>query len=95
MSIAEEREIHCLISGKVQGVFYREFTKRRAVELGIKGVVRNLEDGTVEVIAQGEEEQLKRFVKLLKKGSTFTRVENIEVEWTNTLHDTFTDFTVE
>ncbi len=70
--------LHCLISGRVQGVSFRAWTKSQADRLGIKGWVRNLDDGRVEVLAQGDEEQLKIFRNKLAQGSPFSRVEDIE-----------------
>ncbi|RLF60052.1 MAG: acylphosphatase, partial [Thermoplasmata archaeon] len=49
--------VHVYISGKVQGVFFREYTRRKAKNLGIKGWVRNLPDGRVEAIFEGEKEK--------------------------------------
>lgn len=55
------KTLHCLISGKVQGVGFRAWTKRIADQMGICGWVRNLKDGRVETLAQGEEEKLEEF----------------------------------
>ncbi len=51
----ENKRVHMIIKGRVQGVWFRESTRREAVSLGIKGWVRNLPDGTVEVLAEGGE----------------------------------------
>jgi len=89
------KEIECKIYGKVQGVFFRAFIKERADILGICGYVENMEDGTVEVVAQGEEEKLKELLELIKKGPTFARVDSVDMSWSDVLQDTFTDFTIE
>lgn len=60
--------IHLIFYGKVQGVGFRKFVKRKADEFGIKGYVRNLPDGTVEVVAQGEKEVLNKFLEEIKEG---------------------------
>jgi len=88
------KEIELIISGKVQGVMFRTFIKNRAHELGVFGYVMNCEDGAVEVIAQGEKEQLDKFIEHIKKGPIFARVDFVEILWNDTLQDTFTDFTI-
>ncbi len=72
--------IRAIVRGRVQGVGYRFFTQRTALELGIKGYVRNLPDGTVEVVAQGAPEQLGKFLDRLREGPPLSIVEDIEVE---------------
>ncbi len=79
-SMAEKR-LHAFISGRVQGVGFRYFTERRANVYGITGWVRNLPDGRVEVVAEGDEELLKEFLNDLKKGPPLARVNNIEAKW--------------
>ena len=68
-----------LVSGRVQGVFYRDSTRRQAKALGISGWVRNLVDGRVEVLACGDERQLDIFSKWLEIGPEYAKVTNIEV----------------
>jgi len=68
-----------LISGKVQGVWYRKFVSQNAKKNGFKGYVKNLEDGRVEAVANiNNENELKRFIEILKEGSPYSVVENIE-----------------
>lgn len=74
-------EIHCIVSGRVQMVMYRDFVKRGARSLGLTGWVKNLDDGTVEVLAQGDKEKLELLIQRLNKGSILSKVENIRVEW--------------
>ncbi len=64
--------------GRVQGVGYRWFVQKAARQLGVKGEVRNLADGTVETIAQGNEVALSLLKKRLKEGPDFARVEKVE-----------------
>ena len=66
-----------LISGRVQGVFYRRFAKNAAVALEISGWARNVPNGDVEVEAFGTEEQLTAFHAQLQKGPTASQVKNI------------------
>jgi acylphosphatase len=60
--------VRLLIKGKVQGVFYRASARDRAVELGIKGWVKNTPEGNVEVVATGEKENLEKFIDWCRKG---------------------------
>jgi len=69
----------CLVSGRVQGVYYRATAARRARELGIRGYARNLPDGRVEVLACGEHESVTTFVEWLWIGSSASRVTAVEV----------------
>ncbi|MEX0673010.1 MAG: acylphosphatase [Candidatus Paceibacterota bacterium] len=93
-SATDEKEIEASITGKVQGVNFRTFVKKRADELGLTGYVTNLDDGSVEVIAQGEKEQLEELVRQLHKGPHFAEVEEVDVSWHDSLQDTFTDFKI-
>lgn len=72
---------HIFVSGRVQGVFFRSNTKKVACSLGLKGWVRNTEDGKVEVIAEGEEEKLKKLIEWLHKGPSLAKVEKVSIEW--------------
>ena len=68
-----------LVSGRVQGVFYRSSTQQRARELGLCGWVRNRRDGRVELLASGSEEKLDELEKWLEIGPEYAKVTNIEV----------------
>lgn len=76
-----KKQLHAFISGIVQGVGYRYFVLRHAEKLGLTGFVRNLADGRVEVLAEGDETALKELILLLWEGPSFSRVENVTVEW--------------
>lgn len=69
------------VSGRVQMVMYRDYAQRKARKLGIVGTVQNLQDGTVEVIAEGEDSVLLDYINRLKKGSILSRVEKVDVVW--------------
>jgi acylphosphatase len=71
---------HLIISGKVQGVFFRFNAKNKAKELGIFGWVKNLSDGRVEALVEGEKEKIEEFIKWAKKGPLFAKVEELENE---------------
>lgn len=73
------RRIHIFISGRVQGVFFRYFTKKRAKKLNIYGFVKNLVDGRVEILAEGNEKDIEDFLEWCKKGPTLANVKNIEL----------------
>ncbi|CDR34433.1 acylphosphatase [Criblamydia sequanensis] len=64
--MAELFEMHVIAKGKVQGVFFRATTKKHADQLGLFGSVKNLSDGSVEIIAQGPKEKLEELLRLLK-----------------------------
>jgi len=86
-------EIHAVISGRVQLVMFRDFVQRRARSMKIKGTVQNLKNGNVEVVAQGEEENLKKFLTLLHTGSLLSRVDKVSVIWRNS-SEKFDSFTI-
>ena len=68
---------HFLVKGRVQGVGFRWFVHREAAEIGLRGWVRNTEDGHVEVLAAGEPEQLEDLMKALGQGSRGSRVDQV------------------
>ncbi|MCM3279642.1 acylphosphatase [Exiguobacterium sp. MER 193] len=67
-----------IVSGRVQGVGFRYFSQETAQRFGIKGWVRNLSDGTVELHAEGTEQEIGAFEQTLKDGNRFVGVERIE-----------------
>ena len=67
-----------LVSGIVQGVFYRANTKEKAQELGLKGYVKNLPDGRVEIIVEGEKEKILELIEWCKEGPPLAKVKNVE-----------------
>jgi len=77
------KSVKVRVFGFVQGIGYRSWTKRKAEELGLKGWVKNLEDGSVESYLEGEESSLNLMIELMKKGPRFARVEKIEVKEEN------------
>jgi acylphosphatase len=72
---------HVYVSGRVQGVFFRYETKSLADELGVKGWVRNLPDGRVEAVFEGEETLVRRMIDFCRKGPPGARVTGVEIEW--------------
>ena len=75
----EKIQKHIFLSGRVQGVGFRAFTRQQAAVLDIKGWVKNLADGRVEIIVQGERPQVKEMISKLKEGPSFAKVEDIEI----------------
>ncbi len=73
-----DTRVHIFISGKVQGVFFRSSTKSKAEELGLTGWVRNLADGRVEAVFEGEEGNVEKMVLWCRKGPQYARVEYVE-----------------
>jgi len=69
-----------LVYGMVQGVFFRKFVKDHALNLGLKGYVKNVNDGSVEAVFEGGEEQIKEIIGLCKKGPLGSRVDRVLVE---------------
>lgn len=72
---------HILVSGQVQGVFFRDHTRRWAASLNLTGWVRNLMDGRVEVVAEGDKESIENLISRLREGPPMAYVENTEVNW--------------
>jgi len=75
--------LHAFISGLVQGVFFRKNTKIQADGLGLKGFVRNLSDGRVEVVAEGSREKLDKLLEWLGHGPASARVDKVEHEFSD------------
>ena len=71
---------HITIEGRVQGVGYRANTRRMANQLGLKGWVRNLRDGRVEIIAEGDEEMIDRLIQWCYRGPTSAYVSKVTIE---------------
>ena len=67
--------MHCFVSGKVQGVWFRANTQTQAKQLNLQGWVRNLADGRVEVFACGDEEQLEQLYQWLQQGPLLAKVD--------------------
>lgn len=82
-----------IVEGKVQGVYFRKYTHQKANELGLKGFVRNLANGNVEVIAEGTGESFESLHQFLEKGSPLSRVRNILVSDVNDT-EIFTSFSI-
>ena len=71
--------VHVFVSGRVQGVFFRQSTQRQAQSLGVKGWVRNLPEGRVEAVFEGAEPAVKALVDYCRHGPSAARVDHLEV----------------
>jgi len=79
--MAEKARGHIFISGKVQGVFFRDNTRNKARLLGLFGWIRNLPDGRVEAVFEGEKEKIEEILKWLREGPEMADVDGLSVEW--------------
>ena len=73
--------VRATVCGRVQGVFFRSFVEEHAQPLGLRGYVRNLPSGDVEVVAEGERERVKKLVEYLKRGPPVARVNRVVTRW--------------
>ena len=72
--------VHLIVSGRVQGVFFRNNTRRKAIELGLNGYAKNLPDGNVEIVAEGNDDKINELIEFIKKGPGIARVKGIKVK---------------
>ena len=86
------QQAHIFISGFVQGVSFRYFVKSNAQKLGLKGWVRNTEDGGVEAVFTGEKEKIEEMIKLCRKGPMLAEVKQVGFEWEDP--EQFSDFII-
>lgn len=75
------QRLHAIVRGRVQGVFFRAWTQELAWELGLKGWVKNLPDGSVEIMAQGNKGVLEKFLTRCRKGPPAARVSEVDSQW--------------
>jgi len=88
-----QRRAHLFISGRVQGIFYRANAHDAARRLGLTGWVRNLPDGRVEAVVEGEEGKIKELIAWCHQGPPRAVVRSVEVEWED-YQGEFTDFEI-
>ncbi|WP_207513340.1 acylphosphatase [Longitalea luteola] len=75
-----EQTISITVSGLVQGVYFRQSTKEKALELGVSGLVKNLPDGNVHIMATGTADQLDQLVHWCKQGPPHAKVSGVDVK---------------
>ena len=73
--------VKIIVTGSVQGVFFRATTKRKAEELNVTGYAKNLKDGTVEVMAQGDDIQVKQLIDFLSSSPKPSKVKNLKINY--------------
>lgn len=88
-----QKKIILKIYGRVQGVFFRDSTKKEAKEFGIFGFARNEPDGTVYIEAEGEEKNLGKFIAWCQNGPEHSKVEKVNIEYKNSIGE-FSSFEI-
>ncbi len=84
-----KKSLRLYINGTVQGVFFREFVKENAERNNVKGFVRNLEDGRIEVFLEGDIDPVNKMIEICKKGPKHSQIRNVEIK-----EERFQDFKV-
>jgi acylphosphatase len=88
-----QQRLHAQVSGRVQGVNFRYYTRLTAKETGLTGWVRNRSDGTVEVVAEGTRQQLEKLLQFLNVGPASARVSQVQADWLSATGE-FVDFQI-
>jgi|UniRef100_A0A7C4U133 acylphosphatase len=89
----EKGRLEAMVYGVVQGVGFRYFVRHYALKLNLTGFVENMWDGSVHVVAEGDNHSLNKLLELLKRGPTSARVEKVEFKFTQYKNE-FIDFEV-
>lgn len=76
--MVKKRRVHVWIKGRVQGVFFRAYTREAAVKEGVAGWVRNTADGRVEAVFEGDADKVERLLVWCREGSPLSRVDHVE-----------------
>ncbi len=93
MNTGETARLRIIVTGRVQGVFFRHATAEQARAMGVTGWVRNLDDGSVEIIGEGKRRNLAALLGWARKGPPHARVDGVRAEWEQGRHE-FTHFQV-
>ncbi len=88
-----QKRVHLVVRGRVTGVYFRASAQREARQLGLTGWVKNRPDGSVELVAEGEEDQVKDFLAWSQTGPTTARVDRVETRWQSYTGE-FSDFRI-
>ena len=84
---------HIFVEGRVQGVFFRDNTRRKALSLGLRGWVRNTRDGRVEIVVEGPQEAVERLIEWCHVGPPYAEVTKVSAE-REEFRGEFSDFTI-
>jgi len=79
----EKARAHIFVAGRVQGVFYRDTCKKKAEKLGVSGWIKNLRDGRVESVFEGERLDVDKMVNWARKGPIWAKIDDFSVVWDN------------
>ena len=88
--MSDAKRIHVIVEGRVQGVFYRAFTRDEALRLGLSGWVRNRPNGSVEALVEGEKSAVEKMVQWFHQGSPNSIVEKVQLTEKTPVGDTDT-----
>lgn len=88
-----QKRVHCVVRGRVQGVYFRASALREARRLGLTGWIANRPDGSVELVAEGEEDQVKDLLAWSQHGPSTARVEKVDTRWRSYTGE-FSDFKI-
>ena len=91
--MSEIQRVTIIAHGRVQGVFYRDSTMRKARELGLSGTVRNQQDGTVQIVAQGPVAALEDLIRWAREGPPAAEVSDLDIDY-GLPESGYTDFSV-
>ena len=87
------KQLHLMVRGRVQGVFFRASAQREARRLGLTGWVKNKSDGSVEILAEGEETSIRELYSWAQKGPSAARVDRVDTRWRSFTGE-FADFRI-
>ena len=87
------KQVPLFVRGRVQGVYFRASAQREGRRLGLTGWVKNRADGAVEVLAEGEEEEIKELIGWVHRGPGAARVDSVDVRWRSFTGD-YPDFRI-
>ena len=87
------KRVNLIIRGRVTGVFFRAATQREARRLGVMGWVKNRNEGSVEILAEGDEDSVKEIISWAHHGPSAARVDSVDVRWRSYTGE-FSDFRI-
>jgi len=79
--MSEKIRAHIFVSGRVQGILFRDRTRKKAQRIGVQGWVKNLIDNRVEMILEGEKDKIQELIKWIEEEPFLVKVDNLEVKW--------------